>query len=250
MAQYIADNALVLALLVVYVAFCLYVGWYFKRKAARDVKSYYVAKREIPGWVVSLAFFSTFASTNTYIGQAGMSFQYGLSWAWVGLIWAIFCVIAWNVLGPRMRNQTALLNSYTIPDYFHFRYDSDLSKLIRILSAVTILFATMWYMVGIAKGCAHVLESVLDVPYAWGAFLILFITVAYTIWGGMYSVLWTDAVQGIMMFAVAIVMVMIPFNSKALMLKIPLSSIDSDLYTLIDEVMVDLSGAMELLGRY
>lgn len=45
-------------------------------------------------------------------------------------------------------------------------------------------------------------------------------------------------------------MVMIPFNSKALMLKIPLSSIDSDLYTLIDEVMVDLSGAMELLGRY
>ena len=66
-------------------------------------------------------------------------------------------------------------------------------------------------MVGIAKGCAHVLESVIQIPYHWGAFLILGITAAYTIWGGMYSVLWTDAVQGIMMFAVAIIMVLLPF---------------------------------------
>jgi len=80
-----------------------------------------------------------------------------------------------------------------------------------MLSAVTILFATMFYMIGIAKGCAHVLESVLDIPYQWGAFLILAITCAYTIWGGMYSVLWTDAVQGIIMFGVAILMLALPF---------------------------------------
>jgi Na+/proline symporter len=66
-------------------------------------------------------------------------------------------------------------------------------------------------MIGIAKGCAHVLESVLDIPYEWGAFLILAITCAYTIWGGMYSVLWTDAVQGIIMFGVAILMLSLPF---------------------------------------
>ena len=211
MVDYIAEHGVTLLLLLIYTAFCLYVGWYFKTKASKDVNAYYVAKRDIPGWVISLAFFSTFASTNTYIGQAGMSFQYGLSWAWVGLFWAIFCVMSWVILGPRMRNQTALLGSYTIPDYFHFRYKSDLSKGIRLLSAFTILFATMWYMIGIAKGCAHVLDSVLDVPYAWGAFLVLFITTFYTIWGGMYSVLWTDAIQGIMMFAVAIIMVMLPF---------------------------------------
>jgi len=209
--DYLIQNGFVLFLTIIYTAFCLYIGWYFKHKAQSGVGEYYVAKREIPGWVVSLAFFSTFASTNTYIGQAGMSFKYGLSWAWVGLFWAIFCVIAWLVLGPHMRNQTAKLNSFTIPDYFHFRYKSNLARSIRILSAATILFATLWYMTGIAKGCAHVLTSVLDVPYAWGAFLIIFVTCAYTMWGGMYSVLWTDAIQGIMMFAVAILMLMLPF---------------------------------------
>ena len=226
--EYLYEHGTVLGLTTIYILICLYIGWHFKNKASQDVGAYYVAKREIPGWVISLAFFSTFASTNTYIGQAGKAFQYGLSWAWVGLFWAIFCVISWLILGPRMRNQTMRLKSFTIPDYFHFRYKSDLSRSIRVLSAFTILFATLWYMTGIAKGCAHVLQSVMDVPYFWGAFLIIFITCAYTIWGGMYSVLWTDAIQGIMMFAVAIIMVMLPFiyvgGVEELMVKI--SNID------------------------
>ncbi len=211
MIDYLSQHWFVILLTLVYIFFCLYIGWYFKKKASSGVREYYIAKREIPGWVISLAFFSTSASTNTYIGQAGKAFQYGLSWAWVGLIWAVFCILAWLVLGPRMRNQSAILNSFTVPDYFQLRYKSDLSKAIRMLSAATILFATMFYMIGIAKGCAHVLEAVLDIPYAWGAFLILFITCAYTMWGGMYSVLWTDAVQGIIMFVVAIIMVSLPF---------------------------------------
>ena len=66
-------------------------------------------------------------------------------------------------------------------------------------------------MVGIAKGCAHVLTSVLDIPYEYGSFAIIAVTCAYTIWGGMYSVLWTDAIQGIIMFGVAILMLAIPF---------------------------------------
>ncbi len=209
--KYLAANGTTLTLLFAYVVICLMIGWYHKQKASSGIREYYIAKREIPGWVVSLAFFSTFASTNTYIGQAGMSFKYGLSWAWVGLFWAIFCVISWVILGPRMRSQTAVLKSYTIPDYFHYRYKSDLSRMIRLLSAFTILFATLWYMVGIAKGCAHVLESVLDIPYAAGAMAIIGITAIYTIWGGMYSVLWTDAIQGVMMFGVAILMLTIPF---------------------------------------
>ena len=135
----------------VYLAACLGVGWYFSSRASKGVSEFYVAKREIPGWVVSLAFFSTFASTNTYIGQAGKAFAAGLSWAWVGVFWTLFCIISWLLLGPRMRSQTAMLNSVTIPDYFDFRYQSSLSKAIRVLSAVVILFATIWYMAGIAK---------------------------------------------------------------------------------------------------
>ena len=224
MIEYLAQHWIVLLLTFIYLVFCLWVGWYFRARAEEGVESFYVARREIPGWVVSLAFFSTFASTNTYIGQAGKSFQFGLSWAWVGLFWAFFCVISWLVLGPRMRQQTARLGSLTIPDYFYFRYNSDFARAIRLLSAIVILFATLWYMVGITKGLGHVITSVLAIPYAAGTAAVVFVTCAYTVFGGMYSVLWTDAVQGIMMFAVAIIMVTLPFifvgGVDELMLKI------------------------------
>ncbi len=208
--EYLAQNWVILTFIFVYVAMCLYIGYWFKQKAAEGVSEFYIAKREIPGWVIALAFYSTFISTNTYIGQAGKAFGAGLCWAWVGVFWTVFCMVSWLLLGPRMRKQTANLDSVTIPDYFDYRYKSSLSKIIRTLAAFVIIFATIWYMVGITKGCAHLLNSVLHVPYAWGAFLIIFITCAYTVWGGMYSVLWTDAVQGLMMFFVAIIMVMLP----------------------------------------
>lgn len=194
-----------------YLAACLAIGWHFKRRAGRGVDDFYVAKRSVPGWVVSLAFFSTFASTNTYIGQAGHAFAAGLSWAWVGVLWTAFCMVSWLLLGPRLRNQTVGLGSLTLPDYFDFRYRSPLSRPTRLLSALTILFATLWYMAGIAKGCAHLLETVLDVPYGWGVAAILGFTCLYTVLGGMYSVLWTDAVQGLLMLVVALVMAAIPF---------------------------------------
>ena len=208
---YLAEHGAVLVAIAAYLAACLAVGKHFERKAARGVEDYYVAKRRIPGWVVSLAFFSTFASTNTYIGQAGQAFAAGLSWAWVGVFWTVFCMISWLVLGPRLRDQTAGIGSLTIPDYFDYRYAGRLSKPTRALAALTILFATLFYMAGIAKGCAHLLETVLDVPYAWGALAILGFTCLYTVMGGMYSVLWTDAIQGIVMFVVAIAMAALPF---------------------------------------
>ena len=199
------------AALFVYLAACIGIGWYFRLRASRGVDDFYIAKRSIPGWVVSLAFFSTFASTNTYIGQAGQAFASGLSWAWVGVLWTAFCMVSWLLLGPRLRNQVAGLRSVTIPDYFDFRYKSPLSKATRVLSALTILFATLWYMAGIAKGCAHLLETALGVPYGWGVAAILGCTCVYTVLGGMYGVLWTDAVQGLMMLVVAVVMAAIPF---------------------------------------
>ncbi len=211
MTEYLQKHAITLVCIAVYVGLIAYIGWIFQKRASKNVNEYYLANRRIPGWVVSLAFFSTFISTSTYIGQAGESFRYGLSWAYVALFWVIFCIISWLVMGPRMRNQSVRLNSLTVPDYFQQRYKSNLSQSIRVLSSFIILFATLWYMTGIAKGCANLLETVLEVNYGLAAFIIIFFTCAYTMVGGMYGVMWTDAIQGILMFGVAIIMFLIPF---------------------------------------
>jgi SSS family transporter len=211
MTEYLQQHGTTLVCIAVYVGVILYLNHWFRKIASRNVNAYYLAERQIPGWVVSLAFFSTFISTSTYIGQAGESFRFGFSWVYVGLIWVMFCMISWLLLGPKMRAQSVRLKSVTVPDYFHLRYQSDLSRVIRVLSSVIILFATLWYMTGIAKGGANLLSVVLDMPYWMGAFFLIFFTCAYTVIGGMYGVMWTDAVQGILMLLVAVIMVVIPF---------------------------------------
>ena len=209
--SYLQQHGITLLFIALYVGVIIYIGWVFRKRASKGVKEYYLAERKIPGWVVSLAFFSTFISTSTYIGQAGESFRFGLSWAYVALIWVVFCIISWQLMAPRMRRQSIRLQSLTVPDYFHLRYRSNFSGGIRVLSSAIILFATLWYMTGIAKGCAHLLHSVLDLDYGAGAFILIFFTCAYTIAGGMYGVMWTDAVQGVLMFGVAVVMLWAPF---------------------------------------
>ncbi|WP_222845920.1 sodium:solute symporter family protein [Flavilitoribacter nigricans] len=211
MTEYLQQHGSTLLCITLYVGVIIYLNQWFGKIAARNVNAYYLAERKIPGWVVSLAFFSTFISTSTYIGQAGESFRFGFSWVYVGLIWVLFCIISWLFLGPRMRAQSVRLKSVTVPDYFHLRYQSDLSRVIRVLSSLIILFATMWYMTGIAKGGANLLSVVLEMPYWLGAFFLIFFTCAYTVIGGMYGVMWTDAVQGILMLIVAAMMVVIPF---------------------------------------
>ena len=57
MIEYLAQHWIVLLLTFIYLVFCLWVGWYFWARAEEGVESFYVARREIPDWVVSLAFF-------------------------------------------------------------------------------------------------------------------------------------------------------------------------------------------------
>jgi Na+/proline symporter len=48
----ILQNWPVIAVLLAYLAGCLAVGRQFQQRAARGASDYYVAKRQIPGWVV------------------------------------------------------------------------------------------------------------------------------------------------------------------------------------------------------
>ena len=77
-------------------------------------------------------------------------------------------MISWLLLGPRLRDQTAGLKSVTIPTILISVIKARSRGPFACWPLATILFATLWYMAGIAKGCAHLLETVLDIPYALG----------------------------------------------------------------------------------
>ena len=197
------ETILIVTCIVIYFAITIIIGVYFKRRAEKNVSEFYVAGRSIPGMIMALGYYSTFLSTATFIGQAGMSYKTGLPWVYVGLIWVAFCIFAWTIIAPRLRAQTEALGSITATDYFDYRYNS---KLLRALGAAIAVFAQIFYLTSIVIGCAWLFKYALGVSYEMGAAILLIVTLIYLVVSGAWAVYYTDALQGALMLVASVLL--------------------------------------------
>ncbi|MCY4212343.1 MAG: hypothetical protein OXF68_01820 [Gammaproteobacteria bacterium] len=66
------------------------------RRRARGVAGYCVGGRSAGGIVIGVSFFATFASTNSYIGNVGKAYDYGLSWLAYAEVMVLFTWLSWT----------------------------------------------------------------------------------------------------------------------------------------------------------
>ena len=163
---------------------------------SRNMTDYFVGGRRLSGWVVGVSFCATYASTNSYVGNAGKGYTLGAPWLLFPLFMVLFTWLSWTTVAPRLREFTAKLDALTLPDYLARRYDS---PTVGRVAAVIVLFASVLYLVAIFKGAGNVLQLFLDVDYELAVLVTLLIVVAYTSVGGFLSVARTDVLQGAMM---------------------------------------------------
>jgi Na+/proline symporter len=95
------------------------------------------------------------------------------------------------------------MGSLTIPDFIGFRFGSTTA---RVLAAMIVIVASLFYMTAVFKGIGSLLEVFMDIPYRLSIGVVFLIVVAYTAIGGFISVVKTDAVQGGVMAVAAVLM--------------------------------------------
>lgn len=166
------------------------------RAQTETMADYYVGGRRLSGWVVGVSFCATYASTNSYVGNAGKGYSLGAPWLLFPLFMLFFTWLSWTTVAPRLREFTARLDALTLPDFLARRYSS---PLVGRVAAVLVLFASVLYLVAIFKGAGNVLQLFLNVDYEVAVLLTLVIVVFYTSIGGFLSVARTDVVQGLFM---------------------------------------------------
>ncbi|HVL66925.1 MAG TPA: sodium/solute symporter [Vicinamibacterales bacterium] len=199
---WLADHWVVLLLLAAYGAMLVRHAWEGAR-GTRGVADYYVGGRRMGGIALGLSFFATYSSTNSFVGFAGQSYAYGAPWLLLAPMIVVFCVLAWTVIAPRLRTVTQELGSLTIPDFIGFRFDS---RAARVLAAAIVLFSSFFYLTAVFKGAGTTLAAFLDVGYQPAVWIFFAIVMAYTAVGGFISVVKTDAVQGVIMIAAALLL--------------------------------------------
>ncbi len=125
------------SLLLLYTFMLAHHAWTGNRKT-KGLADYYVGGRNMGGWVIGLSFFATYASTNSFVGFSGRTYDWGLPWMLFIPTAVAFSLFAWIVVAPRLRTFTAAMDSLTIPDFIGFRFGSTPA---RVFSALIMIAA-------------------------------------------------------------------------------------------------------------
>ncbi len=181
------------AILLVYIGFIVWMGFYLKRYTQSD-EDYFLAGRKNSAWVAGIAFMSANMGAMEVIGYSGQSVKYGLYAAHFYLIGAIPAML---FLGVFMMPFYYKNRIKSIPGYLKERFDEKT----RVLNAIT--FAVMMILVsGIAL---YALALVLHTFVGWDWNLCIWLSAGlvalYVTLSGLLSAIFTEVVQFFLIWA-------------------------------------------------
>ena len=194
-----SQNTSVIAAFILYLSVMMFIGVYFYRRT-QNMSDYILGSRKLGAWVISMSAEASDMSGWMLMGLPGYAYIAGLNAGWIALGLGLGTLANWKLVAARLRKYTELANnSLTLPDFLQNRYH-DKSKLLRIVPAVFILIFFIRYTSSSFVASGKLFETVFGLPYIWALILGGSVVIFYTSVGGFLAVVWTDFIQGIMMF--------------------------------------------------
>ena len=189
--------------MVVVVVVSLYAS---RREHTRE--DYFLAGRRLTWWLIGFSLIASNISTEHFVGMAGRAFtRTGLaiaSYEWMSAITLV--IVAWWLLPKFLR-----AGIYTMPEFLEYRYDRPTRTIMAVYLIalyVIALLATVLYsgargldgVFGFSRMLVERFEMSEAAADQWatigGIWFIGVIASAYTIYGGLKAVVWSDLFQG------------------------------------------------------
>ena len=175
------------AILGVYFAFVLGIGWALRR-FVKSSEDFFLSGRSIPAWIAGLAFISANLGAQEVIGMGASGAKYGMMTShfyWLGAIPAMVFVGIFMMpfyYGSRARS---------VPEYLKLRFDEKTRGFNAITFAVMTVFSSGISMYALAK----LLELILGWSFHTSVILSAAIVLAYIFLGGLTSAIYNEVLQ-------------------------------------------------------
>ncbi len=180
----------------IYMIGMLGIGIYCNKKYANSLSGFLTGGRNLGPWVFALTYGSTYLSASTFIGNTGTAYQAGMAYLMMPVAQVVLLPIGLILFSHGLRRVSVRLNAMTIPEYVSKRFKSPVAGLI---ASLVILIFMVPYMVGVVRGGALSLASLLGLDYTIAVLLVAGVACVYLIFGGYMARCYTDVVQGAMM---------------------------------------------------
>jgi SSS family solute:Na+ symporter len=192
-----------------WIVLCLYfggtmaMGFYFYRRT-RSVEGYTAGNRSIPGWVCGLSILATYVSSISYLALPGKSFAGNWNAFAFSLSIPFVAVIAVKYFLPYYRKSGAV-SAYEL-------LENRFGPWARIFTSS---FYLLFHIARIAV-VLYLMALPMQIIFGWNIYTILLATglcvTIYSLVGGLTAVIWTDAIQALVLMGGAIICLIVLLN--------------------------------------
>ena len=152
---------------------------------------------------LAFAFAATTASGATFVGFPGIAYDNGMAAIWSVFLYPIGIYLGVLVCLKVVSNSGHEFGNRSIPEYLGSRYLSDGVRIMVSLFSLLLFF----YLAGQLVSGIVMFEIMLGVPPEWALGITATVLMAYVVLGGAHADILTDGVQGLLMVAIAAVLV-------------------------------------------
>ena len=173
----------------------------FSYGKTKNLDGFLIGGRNIGAWATAFSYGTAYFSAVVFVGYAGQhGWNIGVGSIWIGIGNGILgCLLSWVLFANRTRKMTKKLNARTMPDYFEKRYNS---KGMKVLAAIIIFVFLVPYSAAVYKGLGSLFGAIFPDVETWvWMLMIACLTAVYLVAGGYIATSYTDLIQGIIMIA-------------------------------------------------
>ncbi|MDP5039611.1 MAG: sodium transporter, partial [Paraglaciecola sp.] len=185
------DIAIFIAYVLGLLALALYISR-AEKNHERNTQDYFLASKSLPWWAIGASLIASNISAEQIIGMSGSGYVLGLgiaSYEWMAAITLI--IVAKFFLPIFLKNEI-----YTMPQYLEQRFDSRVKTIMAVFWLAVYVFVNLTAVLWLG-GLA--ITTITGVDLAYGMIFLGVFSIAYSSYGGLKAVAYTDIIQVVLL---------------------------------------------------
>ena len=182
-----------------YCALILGIGLWVSREKdghQKNAEDYFLASKSLPWWAIGASLIAANISAEQFIGMSGSGFAVGLAIASYEWMAAITLLVVGKFFLPIFINK----GIYTIPGFVEKRFSKNLKTILAIFWIALFVFVNLTTVLYLG---ARAMDTVIGTGdgslMMYSVIGLGLFAAAYSLWGGLSAVAWTDVVQVVLL---------------------------------------------------
>jgi SSS family solute:Na+ symporter len=183
---------------IIYLGIIAAVSIWSIRKSKDSASDYFLANRNLGWFVIGASILASNVGSEHIVGLAGSAAKSGVVLGHYELHSYIVLILGWVFVPFYMRSMV-----YTMPEFLERRFNPQSRRLLSIIQLLSYVITKA--SVTIFAG-ALVFNQFMGVDFWTGAIILVVVTGVYTVFGGLHAVMYTEAIQAIVLLLGSLVL--------------------------------------------